>query len=110
MMFMTMGLSIQLVGFVGRKIWVRPKGTRFQPVSLVRNPVGVSRKTLPMMKFPNGVCCLFQRRSLRQSLRPMLLIVTGWRTMLNIKGGNVCVFDTVSVRRSQLHHHHGSTV
>ena len=55
-------------------------------VLLVQCPVGVSKKTLPMMKFPNGVGCLFQRRSLRQSLRPMLLIVTGWRTMLNIKG------------------------
>ena len=49
------------------------KGTRFQPVSqmgrlmsavlLVRSPVGVSRKTLPMMKFPNGVYCPFQAQA-----------------------------------------------
>ena len=83
---MTMGLSIQLCWIRWQKNLGATEGTTI-PARLADREVdvGVIRKTLPMMKFPNGVYCLFQ------SLRPMLLIVTGWRTMLNIKGGNVCV-------------------
>ena len=45
------------------------------------------RKTLAMMKLLNGAHCLFQRRSLSQSLRLMLLIVRGSLTVRNIKAG-----------------------